>query len=169
MERKEIRRTDITSRELRLIEYIGGVQTRLELGDPDLEKRIKSVPDLWRQWRIATVAIAKVLDGLYDTMPHRALERMQVLCERGEWVLRPKSPINKRTDSEIILEKDFNVLVNTAMSARCAFCMNDGKAIKECELRKVLLNVAPPNKLDSNSTLCPYAQVALENDLGNYI
>lgn len=169
MERKDIRRTDVTSKELRLIECIAGIQSRLEAGAHDLEKRIKSVPDLWRQWRIATVAMTKVMDGLYDTLPYRALERMDQLCRHGEWAMRPKSPMNKRTDVEIILEKDFNVLINTAMSARCAFCMNEGKDIKNCELRKVLMNVAPPNVLNEKSALCPFAVVALDNELGEYI
>lgn len=165
----EPKRTEANSREIRAIEYIAGLEARIIGDEKYVEKRLKSVPDLWRQYRIVSTAITKVVDGLYDTLEPNVLHRMRRLCDHAEVVFRTRSPLNKSTDTAIVLEKDINVVINAAMESRCAICLKEGSDIKKCELRKALMNIAPPSDLEKSGSLCPYSYVAAHCDLGEYI
>lgn len=169
MENKPIRKTEANSREIHAIEFIAGLDNRLAKDGKYLENRLRSVPDLWRQYRIAKTATEKVIDGLYETLEPKVLARLTRLCTFGEVYFRYESPVNKATDAQLVLDKDIDVLVNTAMSSTCAFCMKTGTEIKECELRRSLMNIAPPTVLFEGSSLCEYAAVAHDNELGDYI
>lgn len=165
----EIRRTDANSREVRAIELIAGLDARLNNDEKYIEERLRSVPGLWRKYRIAKAFTERVIDGLYATLTPRVLLRLQRLCTNGEIVFRPRSPLNASTDTHIVLESDLKKLVNTAMCAECAMCLKCGSEIKNCELRKTLVNVAPPSKIAEGSSLCEYSSVAVNSEYGDYI
>jgi hypothetical protein len=151
----DIPRTETSSRELHAIEYVAGIDARLVESEKYLEKRLRSVPDLYRQYRIARVATEKVLNGLYSTMTPRALNHLTRMNQQSEIVFRPKSILNKSTDSQVVLTKDLKVLIREALSSKCSMCMGAPGEIKECELRKALLNVAPLKDIREGS-LCGY-------------
>ena len=164
----EVKRTEANSREIRAIEYAAGLDMQLPSDGGYLKERLKSVPDLWRQYRIAKVAIDKVVEGLYETLPTKTLLRLNRLCTQGEIIFRPKSTLNKSTDTQIVLDKDLKVLINAAMGSKCAFCVKTGKESRKCELRNALMNIVPPDYID-NGLLCDYAVVAANCDLEDYI
>ena len=168
MNNPDIPKMEANSKEMRTIEYVAGLDARLSLNGKYLEKRLKTVPDLWRQWRIAQVATEKVLDGLYDTLEPKAMHRIRRLCDQGEVYFRFDNILNKTTDTQLILTEDLKVLINAAMSSSCAMCMKEGREIKRCELRKALMNISPPNILGGSSR-CDFADVASNCDLGDYI
>lgn len=165
----DIRRTDANSREVKAIELIAGLDARLNKDGKYLETRLRQVPDLWRKYRLARTLVEKVVDGLYATLTPRVLLRMQRLCEDGEIIFRPKNALNKFTDTHIVLETDLKKLVNTAMCAECAMCLKSGSEIKQCELRKTLINVAPPSTIAEGSSLCEYSSVAVNSKYGEYV
>lgn len=146
------------SRELHAIEFIAALDKRLADGKKPLEKRLRSVPDLWRQYRIAETALGKTLDGLYSTMTPRGLNHMLRVCEGSEVILRPRSVLNSSLDSQVILTKDLVVILQAALNSHCSMCMNTGSEVKQCELRKALMNVAPLVEVDPYSSLCGYAR-----------
>ena len=149
---------DHNSRELHAIEYIAALDRRLADSKKPLEKRLRSVPDLWRQYRIAETAVSKTLDGLYSTMTLSGLDHMLRVCEKSEVILRPKSVLNASLDSQVIRTKDLVILIQAALNSHCSMCMNTGFEIKQCELRKALMNVAPLVEVDPNTSLCGYAK-----------
>lgn len=160
---KDIERTAATAREIKSIELIAALDTRLATDQGYLNDRLRSVPDLYRQWRIAQVAIEKVIDGLYKTLLPDAMLRMRKTYESGEVVIRPKSTLNKLTDSTIVLTKDINQLVKVVVNEQCAMCLKDKGDIRKCELRKALMNVCPPSE-KFDGFLCEYAKLRMEEE-----
>lgn len=154
----EIKRFDPTSRETRSIEMIAVLDARLANDRPYLEDRLRSVPDLYRQWRIAETAVCKIVDGLYDTLPEKTLMRIRKIYNNGEVIVRPKGSITKDNDTAIVLAEDLKLLAKTAKNSECAMCLKSGKEIKRCKLREVLMRVSPPIQVfDDHSSLCEYA------------
>ena len=155
-----IPRTDMTSKELHAVEYIAALEKRLDENDRYLEKRLRSIPDMYRQYRL----IGRVLDNLYDSMQPKALNHMLKVCQNSELIFRPKSILNGSSDAQVITNKDLELLVGIAINSCCSLCLKTGSEIKQCELRKTLMNVVPLNEL-SDSSLCGYTDAIGECEM----
>ena len=162
-----IKEKEASSRELHAIEYIAALDKRMNDGERHLEERLKMVPDLWRQYRIARTAIDKVVEGLYKTMELRALYRLMRMSDNSELVFRPRSPLNDATDARVVLDKDLSVLVTHVLQNKCCFCLNEGKDVKNCELRKALMNIIPLSDVNDGA-LCGYTDAASSDSLSEY-
>ena len=161
-------RWEANSREIHRIEFLAGLDCQLRGGESALEPRLRRIPGAWQKYRTAMTFIEHVLDGVYGSLPVKTVRHMANLCERGEIVIRPKQ-IGAKVDSvQIVPTEEIKLIVNKAMEANCAICMNEGKAIKKCELRKALMLICPPTNPETGA-LCPYADVAAQNALGDYI
>lgn len=148
------RRVDPSSKELRSIEFLAALDSVMDRSHGYLEERLRSVPDLYRQYRVATVALSKVVEGLYDTLPANILLRLKRVGEQSELVLRP---VRSSNDTHIVLESDLLALVNTCKNAECSMCIKTDKEVKQCQLRRALMNIIPleePNK----GTMCGYTR-----------
>lgn len=156
----DIQRVEATSRELHAIEYIAGLEKRFEEGEKYLEKRLRLVPDLYRQFRITKTALGKTLDGLYKTLDIRALKHMLKMCDNSEVIFRPRSVLNNSTDAQVVLTKDLKTIISAAVGYHCTLCLKSGKEVKKCELRKALMNIAPLTELETGD-LCGYASESL--------
>lgn len=161
-------RKALNSNEKRAIMYVASLDARLSLDCKCLEKRLKSVPDLWRQYRIAMTAIDKVVDGLYSTIPKEGLLSISRMCDNSDVVLQPKNELNRSSDIEVAHTDDLRVLINETMKANCAMCLKEGAEIRKCPIRKALTNIAPPTEFKAG-VMCNYAYVAANNNLGEYI
>lgn len=159
----EIKRYAPTSRETRSIEMIAVLDARLGNDRTYLEDRLRSVPDLYRQWRIAETAVCKVVDGLYETLPNETKMRIRKLYNNGEVIVRPKGSLTRDNDTAIVLAKDLELLAKTVKSSECAMCIKSGKDIKRCKIRECFMRVSPPVQVfNENSSLCEYATIANE-------
>ena len=162
-------RIEASSREIRAIEFLAELDKILADSGESLESRLRSVPDLYRQYRIAQAAMTKVINGLYDSLPRKTLLKMQRTCETSELVVRPRSILSKFSDTKVVLSEDMDILVNAAMSSRCAFCIESGEKVKQCKLRKALIDITPPEKLGDDKSLCEYTYKQLDDDNWDYI
>ena len=160
--------SEASSREVHIIEYIAGLDCQLTNGDKVLESRLRSIPDAWRQYRIARSAVDKVIRGLYRTLPDKTLKHMVDLVQRGEIIIRPKPVVKTLDDVQIVQTADLKLLINTAIASECAVCLKEPKYQKKCALRKALMCICPPTQLRKDG-LCSYVDVARNCDLGEYI
>lgn len=167
--RRQLPVMEASSREVHFIEFIAGLDAQVHNGEAHLKERLQTIPDGWRQYRIAKSAINKVINGLYDTLPDKTLAHMTDLIARGEVIIRPKPVCKDMGNVQIVQTADLKLLINHAMAAECAMCMKEGREQKKCELRKALMCICPPTQLNRNSTLCPYIDVANACDIGHYI
>lgn len=155
--------------EVHIIEFLAGLDCQLQHGQEVLKDRLQTIPNGWRNFRLAVKTTEKVLDSVYATLPTNTLMHMRRLCSNGEVVIRPK-PLFRRPDDDvqIVTNADMKVLINYTIAAECAMCVKNLADQKACKLRDVLENVAPTAKVHSNG-LCAYTDVASGNPLGEYI
>ena len=148
------RRVDPSAKELRSIEFIAALDNVLDTSRGHLNVRLHSVPGLYRKFRVASGFLNKVVGELYDTLPPNSLLRLQRVCSQSELILRP---VRSSNDTHIVLESDLLALVNTCKNAECAMCVKTDKEVKQCQLRRALMNIIPleePNK----GTMCGYTR-----------
>ena len=154
------------ARELHAVEFIAALDCQIAGGEKHLEARLKAVPDLWRQYRIARKAVEKVIDGIYKTVPLKTLRHMQNLCQYGEVVIKPRGPV-RTDDVQIVPTPELKMLINHVIENECAMCIKDPREQKGCKLRKAMMLIAPPEKVNKGG--CNYRDVAASCDLGEYI
>lgn len=158
---------EVNSKELHAIEFIAALDNRLQVSEPDLEQRLRGIPDGWRQFRIAKAAVEKVLDGIYRTIPKKTLTHMDRILTFGEVVIRPK-PATRSAEVQIVDEEALRHLINVAIAAECAICLRHGAECRACKLRKALMLIAPPAEIPADAS-CAYQTVAQHNELEHYI
>lgn len=161
-------KSELNAREIHGIEFIAGLDAQLYRFNGALESRLKSIPNGWRDYRLAMTLVAKVLDKLYDTMPAKTLLKFQRLNEIGEVVVRPKPAVRKGQYMQIVDNDDLKLLINKAIEHDCAICMRRGGEVRSCPLRRALMSICPPEELVKDGT-CNYQAVAQQNELGEYI
>ena len=133
--------TELNALEIHGIEFIAGLDAQIAKFAEALKPRLKSLPNGWRDFRLAQNLIAKALDGLYATMPTKTLLKFQRLNEIGEVI---------------------------SIEHECAICMRRGGEVRSCPLRRALMSICPPEELVKDGS-CNYQAVAAGNDLGQYI
>ena len=156
------------AREIQAIEYLAAIDCQLIASQKQLENRLKQIPNGWRDYRLATTRIERVLDAVYETLPEKTLKHLYRLSTNGEVVIRPKSITKRPDDVQIVGTDDLKMLINVAMASECAVCMKDIREQKRCKLRKALECIAPAKELPANG-LCAYAEVAANSEYGMYI
>lgn len=149
--------TEPTRQEVHTIELIAALDTRLEKDRKHITDRLKSVPDLYRQWRIAETAVDKVITGLYKTLPIKTLSRMRTLYINSEIVVRPKNGVYRDVDTTVVLVKDLNHLAELAKCTECDICIRTGRDVRKCKLRETLIRVDPKDHFEENPITCEYA------------
>lgn len=159
---------EANAREVHIIEYMAGLHCQLANGQKILEDRLRSIPNGWRDFRLAMTTTERMLDKVYETLPAKTLKHMQRLCDLGEVVIRPKPAIKLPGDVQIVPTDDLKLLINKAMGAECGMCIKDARQQKKCSLRKAMMQIAPPDNLRKDG-LCTYADVAVSNNLEEYI
>lgn len=152
--------------ELYGIEILAALDAQLNERIKYLEARLKSVPDLYRQYRIAQTAVGKVVDGLYTTVPQKTLIHMQKLCASGEIVIRQK-PAVRYDDVRFALMSDLKDIANVVVANECAICLRDAREQRKCKLRKAMERVMPVDKVHEDG--CQYRAVAESHEYGEYI
>ena len=159
---------EANSREIRTIEYLAGLDKQLVDGQQHLKERLQSIPNGWRDFRLAAKATERVLDAIYETIPDKTKLHMMRIGECGQVIIRPNPAIKLPGDVQMVMIDDLLMLVNSTIAAECAVCLKDAREQKKCKLRKALMNITPPTKVPE-SGLCVYADVAAQNELGKYI
>ena len=160
--------TDMTSREIRSLVYLCALDKKLQSCRDLLEQRLRGVPDLWRQYRLAESAMGKTVEGLLSTASPSALSYLQSMMTSSEIAIRPTGAASTRGDTQVVLQSVLTELVNTCIKNECFFCEKEGKEVKKCDLRKALLLSAPPSYFPEKG-ICPYAEVVRNEKPGQYL
>lgn len=153
--------------ELYGIEILAALDAQLNERGKFLEERLRSVPDLWRQYRMAQSAVGKVVDGLYTTVPDKTRMHMRRLCDSGEIVIRQKLAV-RLDDVRFVMISDLKALANVAISAECAICLKDNREMRKCKFRKAMERMMPVDSIPSDGR-CQYRSVAEAHEYGEYI
>lgn len=158
---------DINGRELRAIEYLAALDARVNEYAEPLEERLRKTQDGWRNYRVAVSCLEKAIDAVYASVDDETRIHMRNLAASGEVIIRPTVQAVER-NLQTVAEEHLKTLVNTSMAAECAMCLKQGSDVRKCQLRKALMFTAPPTRIPEKGR-CPYAEIALCHDLGQYM
>lgn len=153
--------------EMRWIEVMAALDAQLERGEADLKDRLSKIPNGWRDYRLASKTVARIITALYATLPEKNMRRMRMIADHGEVVIRQKRAANPDY-VQMIANDDLKALVNRVVASECAMCLNDMDAQKHCPLREVLERVAPTTRVRQNG-MCEYLDVVAGNEYGRYL
>lgn len=159
---------EANSREIHNIEYLACLDARLADGEKILEKRLRAIPNGWRNFRLAFTTVEKLLKQIYLTLPDKTVMHFDKMYQFSEVVIRPKPAIKLPDDVQFVNTDDLRLLINLAIKHECAVCLRDAREQKKCKLRKALMHIAPPAELLADG-LYNYVYVASENEYGEYI
>lgn len=160
---------DVNSHELHCIAFLAGLDSQLHVHEQHIEQRLKRIPGAWRDYRLALRMIEKVVDAVYATMPGKTKQRLIMLHENGEVVIRPRPASATRAYVQIVANEDMKIIANKAIENECAICMKREGEVRSCALRRALLTVCPPTQINDEGGGCPYQNVAQSHDLGHYM
>ena len=159
---------DVNARELHNLEFLAGLDAQLIQGGEILKERLATIPNGWRNFRLATATTQRVLDAIYETIPDKTMRHMRRLRDCGQIVIRPRPMIKMPDDVQIVPTADLRTLINHVIEGECAMCVKDVAGQKGCELRKALMVLAPTGGVHKDGR-CAYIDVVAGNELGKYI
>lgn len=134
----EEQRPPLSSREYAALRQLFGLVSSLSINEEAMKKRLKLVPDGWRDYRMLQVVSESLLHAVMNTIPLRKLQliykelhltRCQVVVDRS--VVKGDDGTATVVDSRA-LER----ITEHAMQVECFACQKTGAEARNCQLRK---------------------------------
>jgi len=108
--------------------------------DEEFRRRVKAVPNGWRDLRMIRVKFERLMDDLMWTVPlekliglKRDMPRCRFDVRFGPVASKPQGPHEMIVDRE-----DLRALIRSAHEERCRICMADGSKCGRCDLGRAL-------------------------------
>ena len=96
---------------------------------------------------------------LASTMPASRDEYYSVLARNGTYHLSVAGPI-RQGHTVVVTDANLAYLCEVAIEQECLTCLRDGSEIRQCPLRKALMEVAPAMEMKADpGERCEYANV----------
>lgn len=150
------KRTEAGGNELRSIQMMAMWDSVLIYYAPTLEKRLRSIPNGWRQYRLIQSAVNKLLGQLYDTIPNSTMSRIVAMQNALEMRLTPRSASKK--EYFVLPYDDFCQLLTYVDDGACRVCLGEKETARRCPLRRILRDQVPPVEgTGSKLSACPYS------------
>lgn len=145
--------------EMDVVRKLGLVDYVMEHHSGVLEKRLRTIPDGWRRYRLLKSLLDKLLVEVFCTVPQGQMRAIDMLFRRGEIIIRPKSAAPEK-GMVIAPVEDILRVTEAAMRGECEYCLKTAAEVKGCKLRKAMTNVAPPDDYPLGG--CGYRALAAE-------
>lgn len=158
----ESRYAKLTGEELRmtvLLRIMWG--TMNGKGGQVLEKRLRSFPRGWMQYRQAMGLIDAMFNGLERTITDRQLEQINNTIRNGEVMVKLRRAGAYDDDMNVVRADALAAVVGAAMRAECMICVKDTADVKRCPLRKAIDELCPPDSYETSG--CVYRDLALDH------
>lgn len=162
IETDESRYQKMTGEELRmtvLLRIMWG--TMHGKGGRTMEKRLRSTPRGWMQFKQAMGLLNAVFDALERTITDRQLNQINNTIRNGEVSVKLRRAGAYDDDMNVVRADALAAVVGAAMRAECMICVKDAADIKRCALRKAIGELCPPDSYETGS--CVYRDLALDH------
>ena len=162
--------TPLSQAEYDGLKYIMAAFTSSKNAADYLEKRLRSVPNAWRDIHLCSSKLLAVFQSLLQTIPRAKLKMIQTELPLIEVYVRIKGAAIYDIDADdhaIIPRKTLNELGRVACKRECELCDKKGKAVKGCRLRKLLGETFPhelPEAVGDGCVFQTYSLGDFEND-----
>lgn len=130
-------------------------------GGETLEKRLRSFPRGWMQFRQAMGLLEAMFNGLERTITDRQLEQINNTIRGGEVCVKLRRAGVYDDDMNVVRADALGAVVGAAMRAECMICVKNTADIKRCALRKAIDELCPPDSYETGS--CVYRDLALDH------
>lgn len=130
-------------------------------GGQALEKRLRSFPRGWMQFRQAMGLMNAMFNGLEKTINDRQLLQINNTIRNGEVSVQLRRAGAYDDDMNVVRANTLGVVVGYAMRAECMLCVKDRADIKRCPLRKAIDELCPPESY--KTATCVYRDLALDH------
>ena len=164
---KETPKTPLSGNEYAALRCFFGVVSTMTIHQGRLEKRIRSIPNGWRNWRFIQSSADRLLDELIETIPPNKLKQIRTeLAHTRVFVEVRREFCNPAVDRDekmmtYVPMRALERIMAVAVNNECLFCERSGKVAKKCPLRADL-NAMYPFEVEkepelANGQECPFA------------
>lgn len=132
-------RYPISYREYTALRQLFGIAHLWNLKGHDLEKRLKKIPNGWRDARMIQTIAEKLLVKVLGTVPLTKLEQIKKELDNTFLEVTVKNLVSGEPHGSsytYVETKTLERVTDKAMEISCAFCQNRGKEVRDCQLRK---------------------------------
>lgn len=126
-----------------------------------MRDRLAATRHGWRDLKLLMYLVDHIQDAITKTLPEKDVRKYLNYAQHGKLTI--DFPGAVETTSHVAIEKrDLNELANYAIYGKCTTCMAEGRDIKNCPLRNILMHIAPPNELSDHKGImsCEYIKIA---------
>lgn len=156
-------RVNLSGREYYTLRSLMAVVSTFEACSGDLEKRIRTIPNGYRDLRLIMATANRLFEKLLSTIPEKKLKQIQheIKFTRLEVKVNPDYTGRKESPFTYVPQENLEWLTEKIIDMECAFCDKSCKESKKCEIRR---NIEALYHYDfPEITGCPLATMNLEN------
>jgi len=129
-----------------------------------LEKRVKGIPDGWRDMRMIASVAQKLMEHILETVPDKKLASIQKELRHTVVEIKVTPDYSGENSGCCYISEDtLDGLIQRLMNAECFLCDKSGAAMKACGLRKTLAD-AYPWDFPTKGEPCPFSMMRFENE-----
>lgn len=158
-------RTPLSGREYYALRELFGMVSSFNNCAGDLEKRVKTIPGGWRDFRLLMTLSEKLMGKLLGTVPQKKLAMIRRELSHTTCEIKVTMDVSGRRAEGFSYVPD-DALVNTVervMNWECLFCEKRGADVKRCPVRKDL-DALYPWDFPLKGETCPLAGMSIEKD-----
>lgn len=159
-------REPLSAREYRALRQLFGIVDMWDSQGSELRRRLKLIPNGWRDARLIMSLSVKLLTKLCETIPRERLKLIQKELDNTTCEITVRNTITKdeRKAYTYVEEEALERITDKAMEVDCLLCDKRGKEARDCQLRKDIERLYmwgfPKIQKDQN---CHFAMCSVED------
>lgn len=136
------------------------LRNALRVRGPKVKERLKKVnKHAARDLGLLFSLVDRLQVQLASTMPASRDEYYTILARNGRYHLTVDGPI-RQGHTVLVTDTNLAYLCEVAVEQECLTCLRDGSEIRQCPLRKALMEIAPAMEMKADpGERCEYANV----------
>lgn len=152
-------RRSLTGKEMTMLEHLVLLDSRLSQYTDCMRDRLGAVEHGWRDWKLVQAKVTRLVEELYKTISKSNAKHFYLLHLYGEAHITERPVVHQKGYTNISGD-DLQTLLGIVVRNECLMCMKEGKEVKRCKLRELLLTLAPPGRVDT--WWCEYQKIAVD-------
>lgn len=151
-------RLDVSGREMETLEKLLLLDAAMQRGAGAIKARLGQIENGWRDYRMLSAVLDKLVTNLLATCPVKTLNRLKQMAINSEIIIRPTFCGRREGFAAVPLD-DLETILRALCAAECAICVRDDSEVKRCRLRKAMMTFAPVDNIPQFG--CGYRDFAL--------
>lgn len=159
-------RVNLSGREYYTLRSLMAVVSTFEGCAGDLEKRVRTIPNGYRDLKLIMATADRLFEKILATIPEKKLKQIkhEIGFTRLELKVTPDYTGRKESAFIYVPQENLEWLTEKVVDMECALCDKTCKESKKCEIRK---NIEALYHYDFPETVgCPFATMNPDNLLG---